>query len=352
MYLYSKNRKISRLFLSAIALGMAILTRLTSILVVPPLFIMIIVYYLKHYTFEKTVKLVLKDVLLFSLAFLPFVGLIFWYNHYRFGSILETGYSLMAVRTGVRYFTTKSILTGLEGFLISPGKGLFFYSPIAILFFFSIKLFLKKNFCLGVSFILVIISYLMFLSNYIFWHGDWAWGPRYILVITPFLIIPIAEILDSTIWLKKRVLRGSVYFIFIISFIIQLSAICVDFNKYFFTLRAADKVKFTEIWADRVQPIIVPPMELYFDWHRSPIFAQFGFIYDIGKGIKNYKYIKLPDNATLEDTVKVEPNLNIFDFWWLYKYFIENSYSGFIAALILLSLSMYYGSKLWKLSGL
>jgi hypothetical protein len=78
---------------------------------------------------------------LFALAFLPFLGLSFWYNFYRFGSIFETGFSLIARRLGLDFFAGTPFLTGLGGFLISPGKGFFYYSPVAILFFFSISLF-------------------------------------------------------------------------------------------------------------------------------------------------------------------------------------------------------------------
>ena len=62
---------------------------------------------------------------LFSIVFLPFVCLNLWYNYYRFGSVFETGYSLIAMKTGLDFFSGTPLLTGLSGLLISPGKGLF-----------------------------------------------------------------------------------------------------------------------------------------------------------------------------------------------------------------------------------
>src|SRR4030066_26158 len=131
----------------------------------------------------------------------------------------------MAERMGINFFTN-TLFIGLSGFLISPGKGFFYYSPVAILFFFSIKPFLKKHLLLGISFILIMLSYLLFLS------------------------------------------------------------------KYVITLRSIEKVQFIDVRGDGVQPMVEPPIATYFNWHKSPILAQFRFIYDITKEIKRYWYSK------------------------------------------------------------
>jgi hypothetical protein len=346
MYRYIPDRKTLYILLSGTFLGIAFITRLTSILVVPPLFIMAIVSYLKRHDLKSTAMLITKDIFLFSLAFLPFIALNLWYNYYRFGSAFETAYQLIAIRTKIDFFSGTTLLTGLGGFLISPGKGFFFYSPVAILFFFSIKPFLKKHFFLGVSFILIMLSYLLLLSKYIIWHGDWAWGPRYVLVTTPLLIIPIAALFDSDIWLKKNFLRAITYLIIVVSFIIQLAAISVDFNKYFIALRSVEKVKFTDVRADGIQPIVELPAETYFDWHKSPILAQFRFIYEMGKGLKDYRYSRPPNNATPDEKYKEHPVFNVFDFWWLYIYFLKDIRSGFFVALLLMLLICYYARLL------
>jgi hypothetical protein len=348
MYFYTVNKKHSRLLFSAFSIGFAFITRPTSILVIPPLFILIVVYYLKKFDLKATVRLIVQDIVLFFIAFLPFLGLSLWYNHYRFGSIFETGYSLMATRAGINFFTGTSLLTGISGFLISPAKGFFYYSPVTMLFFFSIRSFIKKHPGLGVSFIFIMLSYLLFLSKNIYWHGDWAWGPRYILVITPFLIVPIAELFDSDTWRGKNLLRVVVYSILAVSLVIQIAAVSVDFNKYFINLRIEENVKFTVAQGDGIQPIVEPPIETYFNWHRSPLLSQFRFIYEIAGKIKDYKYLEPPENATLVEKIKTEPIINVFDFWWLYEYFKDGSYYGFISALLLVLLAIYSATKIWK----
>jgi hypothetical protein len=320
---------------------------MTSILVIPLLFIMVIVYYLKRHDVKATARLTIRDILLFSSVFLPFMALNLWYNYYRFGSIFETAYQSIATRTGIDFFFGTPLLTGLSGFLISPGKGFFYYSPVAIFFFFGIKSFFKKHLELAICFILIILSYLLFLSKNIYWHGDWAWGPRYLLVITPFFIIPIAELFDPDIWLKRKVLKPLIYLIIFTSLIIQVAAISVDFNKYFVNLKSLDKARFIDVRADGIQPIVELPVETYFTWHSSPLLAQFRSIYEIGKGVKDYRYLKPPDNATPDEKYRAHPVFNVFDFWWLYIYFWEDNRLGFFVALLLLLIAVYYASRLW-----
>jgi hypothetical protein len=348
MYSYVIHRKISRLLFSSIALGFAFITRATSVLVMPPLFILMIISLSKQSDFKATLKLMTKNIVLLSLTLLPFLCLFFWYNYYRFGSVLETGYQLMSTSTGIDYFSKTSIFTGLNGLLISPGKGIFYYSPIAILFFISIKSFMKKHLWLSVSFILIMLSYVLFYSKYIYWHGDFAWGPRYLLVITPFLIIPIAELLESRIWSKKKLLRVAICLIFILALIIQIAAVSVDFQKYFINLIIDQKI--TVIQGRGVPLIFVPPDETYFNWYKSPLLTQFKFIYEMTKNMKCIKYSEKLGNETVCEKIYTEPSLNIFDFWWVYMYFEDASYSVLLMALILLFIAIYYAGRAWKFS--
>jgi hypothetical protein len=186
------------------------------------------------------------------------------------------------------------------------------------------------------------------LSKNIYWHGDWAWGPRYILVLTPFFVIPIAHLLDSSLWLKKRFVRSAVYLLFAVSFIIQLAAVSVDFNKYFFHLIIDEKVAFSEVRGEGVQPIFEPPPERYFDWRKTPVLAQFKFISQIASEIRDYHYTEPREGAPVAEKIKSAPFMHIFDFWWMYQYVITRSFSGFIAAGALLLLAVFAGMKLVK----
>ena len=109
-----------------------------------------------------------------------------------------------------------------------------------------------------------------------------------------------------------------------------------------------ENVKFTVAYGDGVKPIIEPPPETYFDWSKSPILAQFKYIVEIEEKIKDYKYSELPTDAMLVDRIKIAPWFNVFDFWWLYRYILEQRYSGFIVAMFMFLLAMFSLSRLWK----
>jgi len=122
--------------------------------------------------------------------------------------------------------------------------------------------------------------------------------------------------------------------------------VSVDFNKYFFHLIIDEKVAFSEVHGEGVQPIFEPPTERYFDWRKTPVLAQFKFIIQIAGEIRDYHYTEPREDATVTERRKSEPFMHIFDFWWLHQYVITRSHSGLIVAGALLLLAAYAGIKL------
>src|SRR3990170_5892541 len=233
VYIYSLRDKISHLVLSAIAIGLAMNTNLTSSLVLPALLIMIATDCSANRLQKTRVKHYCKNMGIFFIILLPFVGIILWYNYYRFGSLFETGFQLYVAKTGLDYFSGTPLLTGLRGFLTSPGKGFFYYSPIAIFFFLTIISFYKMHPGPAITFIISITSYLIFHSHLVYWHGDWAWGPRYLLAITPFTIIPITELLVSDPWVKRSSLFViPVCVVLALSIMIQIASVSVNYYNH------------------------------------------------------------------------------------------------------------------------
>jgi hypothetical protein len=107
-------------------------------------------------------------------------------------------------------------------------------------------------------------------------------------------------------------------------------------------------VNFTVAAGDGVHPIFGPPLETYFDWRMSPILTQFKFIRQMIPNLKEYTYTKPTREALTFQEIKSKPVMNVFDFLWLYRYFIDGSYSGVIAALLLLSISLFSATRVWQ----
>lgn len=347
LYRYLAGGRTSFLLASSVSLGWAFITRMTSLLIAPSLLVLYIGFHYGKMPRRQVVRSLGRDLLLFSLALLPFLAIDLWYNYYRFGSIFETGYSLMAARTELNFFWGTPLLTGLAGFLVSPGKGFFYYSPVAILFFFSVSCFMRKHRALALTFICINLSYLFFLSKNIYWHGDCTWGPRYLFVLTPFLMIPTAALLDSTSR-NEGVRRKIIAAIFAASFMVQVASVSVHPYRYFAHLRIDKKVNFSEAGGEGVWTIIEPPPDMYFKWRMSPIVAQFGLLVDAVGELRTYHYMPPPADAPLVDKVRALPFMHVPDFWWVYKYVVERSCSGFALAFSLLLLASFSLARLMK----
>jgi hypothetical protein len=330
LYLQQNQNLTSRLVFSAISFGIALNIRSISLLALPGLVLMFVICHRIRSDFKKTTRRLWKSVAIFGFVLFPFAILILWYNHYRFGSVYETGYQLMAVKSGLTYFSGTWILTGLRGLLISPGKGFFYYSPVAILFFFSIVPFYKRHVGPATGFLFIIVSYLLFFSTYLYWHGDWTWGPRFLLPITPLFIIPSAELLESNRKLvRKPMWFALVYPVFLLSLAIQIMAVSVYIHKYFLHLQMDEKIPFSVVGAEGIPDIAEPPSDIYFAWDKSPILAQIKYIHEIGSQVTTYEYNELPPNATEEEEWRASLSMNVFDFWWVQQYYKYNNLAGF-----------------------
>lgn len=353
LYQFSLRNKIIHLVLSAVCFGISLNIRLTSLLIVPSLFIVGVVPNSKCVYEKKCIKTIAKHMFVYSLVVLPFVFLVFWYNYYRFGSIYETGFQLIARKTGIDFFSGTNLLTGLRGFLLSPGKGIFYYSPVAILFFPAIIPFYRRHPKIASSFILAILAYILFLSKNIYWHGDWCWGPRYLLAILPFLIIPSVEILEP----KKNFAipfrwKTLIYVIFAIGVIIQLAAVSVDCYKYFFDLNVGKGTAFIVNKGIGAPDIVEPPDEVHFEWKLSPILAQFRSIDTIGRQIHKYKAVPFPKDGDLSEKLKAYPPMHLYDYWWLYLYYVNGIRTGFLVVAALFGVCSISGYRLMVTSRL
>lgn len=348
MHRYSTYRRIPYLLLSSVALGFAFLTRPTSLMLIPPLMIQMVLPHKSVVPIRTALKTHFKNTVLYFSLLLPFAGIFFWYNFLRFGSIFETGYTLLAARLGFKsFFTATPLLTGLLGFMESPGKGFFYYSPIALLFMLSFRPFCKKHPGTAISFTCIIISYLLFFSKFLYWHGDWAWGPRYLSVVTPFMIIPLAELFDSSRWDNDPLFKQGILALFVLSMAIQLMSVSIHVYNYFKYLQD-EKVAFNVARGDGAPEISEPAPDTYFNWRYAPILTQPKLMLSAGRNLTTYSHNANTIHAYKMKNIRSQPWLNVFDFWWLYKYYLENSFTGFIAAFVLLLLSATSAMKLFK----
>jgi hypothetical protein len=124
-------------------------------------------------------------------ACLPFVALILVYNKLRWDGFFSSGYDLE-----VPVFTERMAL-GIWGMFLSPGKSVFLYSPPLLLSLIGLPLAWRRHRSEMIAILLTVTPVLLVYGRFLFWSGDYAWGPRYIVFAVPVLLLPGVFLLDD-----------------------------------------------------------------------------------------------------------------------------------------------------------
>jgi hypothetical protein len=114
-------------------------------------------------------------------------------SHYlRFGSAFETG------RFGI-YSWLVPPWTGLAALAVAPGRSLLLYAPAVALGFAGIPALRRRLPVVAVfaaSMLLVRAATISFRSD---WFGGWALGPRHLVPVLPFAILPLAALWERAL---------------------------------------------------------------------------------------------------------------------------------------------------------
>jgi hypothetical protein len=134
----------------------------------------------------RVVPQLLRAWFYFGLGALPIVALLGWYDWARFGSPLLTGYARW------EGFSTP-VWVGFTGFLFSPGKSIFVYTPIFLFLPFWAPRFVRCFPAFGALLGALVVLHLVLFGAWWVWWGAWAWGPRFIVPILPLVALFLAE---------------------------------------------------------------------------------------------------------------------------------------------------------------
>ena len=139
----------------------------------------------------------------------------------RFGSVVNTGYNIESVLAGLRLWPP----IGIAGLLVSPGKSLFLYSPLAVLGVIGWLVLVKRRTAVALLIALVVASQVIAVGVLAIWSGDLAWGPRYLVPVTALLVIPAGAALR---WTGHRVFGWLFVTLMAAGVLVNLGAVLVD----------------------------------------------------------------------------------------------------------------------------
>jgi len=184
---FVKNQNFFSLIFCGFSLGASVLVRYDSFIIVGIILVFLIGTILKNKSKLKNLTCLL--IPLFFCAII-FMGI----NYIQFGTFLEYSFK---TESGYGLGPTYPIHAGVFGLLFSPGAGLFIFSPILFTIFVSFFDFYKKDKSSFLIFSAYLVSMLVFFGNLETWHGFVSWGPRYLLPVIPFLLIPLAASIEK-----------------------------------------------------------------------------------------------------------------------------------------------------------
>jgi hypothetical protein len=158
------------------------------------------------------------------------------YQFCRFGSFTNTYVSLFAQEYRQRDPTLPANFpwstpfhAGFLGPLFQPEKSIFLFDPLLVLAIFLLAWLWKRLTpevrAFGAATLLLLLAYICFYARYTYWSGDFAWGDRYVstsVELATLLAVPLLmhyrEILGKAIWRAGCVLIA-------VSLLIQLASL-------------------------------------------------------------------------------------------------------------------------------
>jgi Ca2+/Na+ antiporter len=296
-------------------------------------------------------RLLARDLALYAAGVLPSLVINAAYNVARFGKPLQLE------PHGDASFGFPPWL-GLPDLLISPGKGLLWYTPAVLLLILAARPFWRRCPLPATLFALICGGYLLFYSNVNYWHGDPAWGPRYLYATLPYLILPLGEVFGR--WRTYRLpLRGVLVGVLAASLLVQFSAVSVSYWRSFHYVFATypDQVdnyswgfNLNYFWKPEQSPLLLSLQgvadnaRLYVD--HAPLVRHTASVH-LGSANESCVF-PVYHQATLcltdIDALRDRASFNTFTVWWLHPHMYPWWPPGMVITLAVALLGLFLGS--------
>jgi hypothetical protein len=232
------------LLLSGVAVGVAFLIRMTS--VIYGLTVLLFLVGCLAYQSRHAIA-VLKGMSIWIAGLIPLMVLGRLLDYMRFGNFWTTGNHLV-----LKQFNTDPIFAllpklpdnwpftnpphiGILGALFSPAKSLFIYDPLLLpclvlgaIFWKRFSPYIQWYIVTGV---LNLGLHLVFYSRYLWWHGDAAWAARFHITSVHLLLIPLlALFLQLLLSTQKRLITGLMGALVVFAILVQLASVVLMFG--------------------------------------------------------------------------------------------------------------------------
>jgi len=310
-------------------LALAVFCRL-AVLVVIPGFILY-QWMVWNESDDKNVKELTRDLIRPAVPVITVIIIIMLYNYVRFADPLATGYENFNGR----------FLVGFFGILFSPGKSLFLFNPLTLFGCLGFMLFLRQQRKTALLFGWLIVSHLLLFSSWWSWQGGMSWGPRLMLVVIPYLILPVGFLLRE----YKQAVKIPILVFLVVGILIQLPSVTVNIARYYYEMNK----QFGTYGHDRI----------LFSPRYSQLIGQFkqvAVVFDnLGDDIQMAQMASMAKNGErflgADISVVLDNGLavNAPNFWWYYmRVFGYPFYFWLLPPVALVGIIAVSGSRLYR----
>ena len=152
-------------------------------------------------------------------------------NRLHYGSFFRTAYQANFTLSGM--FSTP-MYEGIFGYLFGGDTSLILFCPIILLSAWGFsKLFrtngLDATLCLG-----TFVFHTMLLAKYEEWNSEWSYGPRFLIPVLPFALLPLCTLFESRLASARRG-QIAAYTLLAISIAINIPSAMYPLNRYHLT---------------------------------------------------------------------------------------------------------------------
>lgn len=242
------------MLLGGLAAGLALLTRLLHLLFVVPLAGAM----LRSATSPRASGLPRPQrwqaFLLWAFPVFAVTAALGLANFDRFGSVLETGYGAEASSFGTPLFE------GLTGQLLSPGKGLLWFCPAALLGLAGFRGLWRRSPRVSATLLSGSLLLLLTTSKYYQWHGGGCWGPRFLVPLLPLWLLPAAELFSRWGSLGGA-RRALVVALVALSLAVAAVPILVPFDRHAVDVNVEPERFAASVWSWRASPLFLAAAE-------------------------------------------------------------------------------------------
>ncbi len=193
LFIDAKTPGADHRWLAGAMAGMMILVRASALVLIPALAMYLLWHIIERARGRDRVSAavsIIRDGLDFLLPVIIAILITRAVNHAKFGA-----YSISGSYGNFNSFTG-SYLISFYGWLFSPGQSVFVFSPILILAPLYFRPFIKKHLPETMLIFGLTASYALLYGIAREWHGQWCFGPRFLMPIVPLLLLPLAPWLE------------------------------------------------------------------------------------------------------------------------------------------------------------